>query len=137
MFGESGLKGAYREWKEGFSYGFPWEEKEDGDAAPTNPLQGPNVWPGPEAMLGGSWKGALTGLFADLVEVAEAVCRALSLALGREEDYLAREVCKGGETISLVRAFHYLPVGALGEGEGKAAIGSSPHTDWCVVWCGW
>ncbi len=120
------------------------EEEKQQQPPPTpqkNPLQGPNAWPtdlDTLAALGGGpqWQGTFTTLFADLVAVAEALARALSLALGREEGFLAAGVCKGGETISLCRAFHYLPLPPREEGvggEGKAAfIGSSPHTDWWV-----
>ena len=38
VFGESGLKGAYREWKEGFSFGYPWEDEPDAKQQPANPL---------------------------------------------------------------------------------------------------
>lgn len=143
--GESGLKGQFREMKEGFSYGYPWGEEEEGGSsssggsgtAPPNPLQGPNQWPDPSLLLpagatAGEWRATLNQFFTDVVAVAEALVRALSLALGKEEGYLATRVCGGGESISLVRAFHYLGVEDEGEGEEKGVIGSSPHTDWCV-----
>lgn len=122
VFGESGLKGEFQEGKEGFSYGYPWEE----GTPLSNPLQGPNQWP---SALGPAWRVALERCFADLVEVAEALVRALSLALGKEEGFLAG-VCQGGETISLLRAFHYLPVERVAGAGAERPIGSSPHTDW-------
>lgn len=37
----------------------------------------------------------------------------------------------GGDSISLMRLFHYMPYGLAGAvGEGQERIGSSPHTDW-------
>lgn len=53
--------------------------------------------------------------------------------INREEDHLGH-LCQGGETISLMRAFHYLPTSELAarglQNDPSIAIGSSPHTDW-------
>jgi len=40
-------------------------------------------------------------------------------------------VLRGGEALSILRLFHYLPprVGGANDG-GKPVLGSSPHTDW-------
>ncbi|CAM9311816.1 unnamed protein product, partial [Phaeothamnion confervicola] len=141
--GESGS--ARLECKEAFSYGFPW----DSAAPPTNPMQGPNVWPetaAAAAALGDGWRPAMLRVFAQMVRASEAVARGLSLGLGQPENFLAG-LCGGGDTISLMRLFHYVPYDSA-EAEAAAAaaaaaasaaaatataaarIGSSPHTDW-------
>lgn len=48
----------------------------------------------------------------------------IAVALGRPPAELL-QLCDGGEIISLVRLFHYLPADPQ-----RASIGSSPHTDW-------
>ena len=57
--------------------------------------------------------------------MARAVVRGLALALNVPPETLLAYCC-GGETISLVRLFHYFPAVA---GRNNC-IGSSPHTDW-------
>lgn len=65
-----------------------------------------------------------------MVQVAEAVTRALSVALGMDEDYLP-SYCTEGDTISLMRLFHYFPYKKADNiSESTTRIGSSPHTDW-------
>lgn len=84
-----------------------------------------------------------------MVSVNEAVARGLSLSpdLGLQD---LPTLCQGGDTISLLRLFHYFPYDnnasssenrggdedsspkSGGGEEGRAGkIGSSPHTDWC------
>ena len=66
------------------------------------------------------------------------MARGLSIALGYDMNYLP-DLCKGGETISLMRSFHYLPyskgdaVAATMTGAVDDRIGSSPHTDWGFI----
>ena len=63
-------------------------------------------------------------------QIASGLCRAFSLAIGKEEDYFHR-FCQGGDTISLMRIFRYLPLGTVEESKDiDTIIGSSPHTDW-------
>lgn len=63
-------------------------------------------------------------------QIASALCRAFSLAIGKEEDYF-HHFCQGGETISLMRIFRYLPLATVEESKDMDTItGSSPHTDW-------
>lgn len=64
--------------------------------------------------------------------MSQGLCAALSLALGQEAGLLPA-LCQGGETISLLRLFHYLPLAQLPPDlPVERAIGSSPHTDWSV-----
>ncbi|TPX63686.1 hypothetical protein SpCBS45565_g06438 [Spizellomyces sp. 'palustris'] len=124
--GESGSSAL--EVKEAFSYGYPWSL----DVAPTNNLQGPNEWPD-TSNLDSTWQKTLENFYAGMVQVAEAVMRALSVALGMDEGYLP-SFCAEGETISLMRLFHYFPDKTadhiIGQQSSSERIGSSPHTDW-------
>eukprot|EP00752_Nemacystus_decipiens_P012401 g10988.t1 len=138
--GESGSH--LLECKEAFSFGFPWPD----DQPPTNALQGPNIWPDRDS-LAEDWRDSMVSLFRLMVSVNEAVARGLSLCpdLGLQG---LPSLCQGGDTISLMRLFHYFPYGnddggggnGKGDGDGGASrreresgagkIGSSPHTDW-------
>lgn len=44
-----------------------------------------------------------------MISVSEAVSRGLALALGPQQDRDLDTCCRGGETISIMRIFHYLP----------------------------
>ena len=39
-------------------------------------------------------------------------------------------IANDGDTISLMRLFHYFPINETEKGQDKAILGSSPHTDW-------
>jgi isopenicillin N synthase-like dioxygenase len=140
--GESG-SAELREVKEGYSYGFDWPATKP----PENPLQGPNAWPA-DGALGGfdsmGFRACMNGVYSACYQVSQAIAGGLAEAL---EQPALLDACKGsgGETISLMRMFRYLPYGAdpaLGlqqqaeEGDASTAadavprIGSSPHTDW-------
>ncbi|KAI8920890.1 hypothetical protein DFJ77DRAFT_447739 [Powellomyces hirtus] len=123
--GESGSQAV--EVKEAFSYGYPWPSTR----TPENSLQGPNEWPDARA-VSPNWQKTLEEFYAGMVQVAEAVTRALSVALGMDAEYFP-SFCKEGDTISLMRLFHYFPY-EKADGSGLAAagarIGSSAHTDW-------
>jgi isopenicillin N synthase-like dioxygenase len=74
-------------------------------------LQGRNLWPSAEMQglehLDHSWRAPLLRLFDGMVLVSKALTSALALALGRREEELAA-MCDGGDSISIVRCFHYL-----------------------------
>ncbi|KAJ3073813.1 hypothetical protein HK102_005935 [Quaeritorhiza haematococci] len=124
------------EVKEAFSYGYPWDPK----VPPTNPLQGANEWPD-RGLVPEGWRETVEEFYADMIKVSEALTRILSLALGKDESYLP-QFCEGGDTISLMRMFHYFPYSKANEltpppsastsapGSEFDRIGSSPHTDW-------
>ncbi|RQM12371.1 hypothetical protein B5M09_003892 [Aphanomyces astaci] len=111
----------YVEVKEGFSYGYEW----DASIPPSNPLQGPNVWP---AELASGHTQTLQALFTSL-DVSGLVCDALSIALHKPSSYF-RSFCSQGDTISILRAFHYFPYSTFSRQGDSNLIGSSPHTDW-------
>ena len=140
--GESG-SAELREVKEGYSYGFDWPARQPADnrpAEPENPLQGPNVWPASD-LRGGfdarEFRTSMNGIYGDCYRVSQAIAAGLAEAL---EQPALLDACQGsgGETISLMRMFRYLPYGAdplgsNGDATRAAAapkIGSSPHTDW-------
>jgi isopenicillin N synthase-like dioxygenase len=114
------------EVKEAFSYGFPWEP---GRPA-ANGMQGPNVWPD-ASWLSAGWRAAMDGYYAALCAIADGLARGFSLANGRDEHWLSA-FCRGGETISLLRLFHYFPYGRADARfpDRHDRIGSSAHTDW-------
>ncbi|KAJ3408660.1 hypothetical protein HDV05_004791 [Chytridiales sp. JEL 0842] len=123
--GESG--GSALEVKEAFSYGYNWDPLKP----PTNPLQGPNVYPIAEA-LDNRWKADLNEFYEAAVEAARATTRCLALAMDLPQ---LPGYCEGGETISLMRIFRYYPYTKASTNSNSYTpdvdrIGSSPHTDW-------
>ncbi|KDO25437.1 hypothetical protein SPRG_09379 [Saprolegnia parasitica CBS 223.65] len=121
--GESGSE--LIEVKEAFSYGYEWPK----DVAPSNPLQGPNVWP-PSSALDATHQRTLRSYFTDLANVSTTLTRHMSVALGQSESYFG-DYAKAGDTISIMRAFHYFPYDKLRRNASDTNfVGSSPHTDW-------
>ncbi|KAF0686453.1 Aste57867_21730 [Aphanomyces stellatus] len=122
---ESGSEDLF-EVKEAFSYGYEWE------GSPQNPLQGENVWP---TELASSHKAGLQHFYTDIAAVSDKVCRIASVALGKPPSHFS-SFCTEGDTISIMRAFHYFPYSIMdGASQTDAAtfIGSSPHTDWGFI----
>ncbi len=120
------------EGKEAYSYGKEWGAQGPPSHA-MNGLVGQNLWPDEKATgLGCAWKSPLLALFEKKVTIARALTCALALALGKEERELV-EMCEGGDDISIMRCFHYLPFETASQRQGgrnEDMIGSSPHTDW-------
>lgn len=122
------------ECKEGYSYGYDWQRS----CRPENNMQGPNQWPD-KSVLDPDFIPTMNGFYSNIVLTSERVIRGLSLALGFKECHLPA-ACVDGDTISLMRLFHYFPYEqlspetALVKGEKieteAECIGSSPHTDW-------
>jgi isopenicillin N synthase-like dioxygenase len=114
------------EVKEAFSYGYPWPH-----GLPTqNSMQGENIWPSP-SLLPDGWQQEMEAFYLQMIRISEALASAFSLSYGRPEEYLSG-FCKGGETISLMRLFHYYPYHHADREfpQAKDRIGSSAHTDW-------
>jgi isopenicillin N synthase-like dioxygenase len=109
--GESGSD--LYELKEGFSYGYELK------AEPKNKLQGQNVWPKDTKE---STVKTLQKFFTFCSTLSLQLTGLLSQAFTGDERWL--EHCADGDTISLMRLFHYF------SSDGKDSIGSSPHTDW-------
>eukprot|EP00960_Hanusia_phi_P056356 763240-Hanusia_phi.AAC.1 len=117
------------EAKEAFSYGYEW----DPTAEPENPLQGPNIWPNLPG-FGDEWKHPLQNIFKRKVKISECITDALAIALDLSQGSFS-ELCRGGDTISLMRMFHYLPFSSASATMKnnsllQSVVGSSPHTDW-------
>lgn len=121
------------EVKEAFSYGYEW------DSAKTqfgNGLQGQNVWPAAaSADENKHWSDAnrdvLNTFFKQMVSASRSVSKNLSQSLYAEASFLDG-FCQQGDTISIMRMFHYFPYDKFGQSapDGFEFIGSSPHTDW-------
>lgn len=114
------------EVKEAFSYGHKWTP----DEKLTNEMQAENIWP-PAGMLPPDWQESMEKFYVDMCGVAEAMTKAFAKSFDQPEDHLSG-YCRGGETISMMRLFHYYPYEAADRDflEKKDRIGSSPHTDW-------
>jgi len=74
-------------------------------------------------------KRSMLGFFDETIRISVAAVEALAEALGDAGKELPA-LCRGGETISQMRMFHYLPPTADCD---KKCMGSSPHTDWHFV----
>lgn len=71
-------------------------------------------------------------LFKAFADASLAISSCMSVALDLDENELTSH-CQDGESISLMRLFHYLPYDAATGQPDEASdgrIGSSPHTDW-------
>lgn len=114
------------EVKEAFSYGY----SEIGRSVEWNDMQAENVWPA-SGLLQQGWQASMEEFYADMCGLAETLTRAFSLSYDKPEDYLS-QFCLGGETISMMRLFHYYPYETADREfiDKKNRIGSSPHTDW-------
>ena len=114
------------EVKEAFSYGFPWEHGK----APENSMQGENVWPDADSVPAG-WQLDMEEFYAQMIRVAEGLTKAFSLSYGMAENHLGN-YCETGDTISLLRLFHYFPYRTADKKfpQQQDRIGSSAHTDW-------
>jgi len=149
--GESGSSHR-REVKEGFSYGKEWPIKVDRSF--DNELQGFNVWPKPEENFSFSTKFILNNLFEELALISKTLVRLISLSLNLESETALDDDISEGDTISLLRLFHY-----FGKAENEELFrfckyidqfqqiksddktstlydrctGSSPHSDWGMI----
>jgi isopenicillin N synthase-like dioxygenase len=117
---ESG--GVLLERKETFCYA---AEPAAVSASSGNALQAPNVWPPDGTPAAEATKVALEKFLVNAALVAAAVCRVLALALDDRD--LVRS-CEAGNSISLVRCFHYF----MNE-EHLGGTGSNQHTDWGLL----
>lgn len=114
------------EVKEAFSYGYQWSSNQ----LLENSLQAVNRWPD-RKNIPADWQQKMELLYAKMIEVAETLTSAFSLSYTNNENYLG-DYCKGGDTISMMRLFHYFPYHKANEKfpEQQNRIGSSAHTDW-------
>jgi isopenicillin N synthase-like dioxygenase len=114
---ESG--GEFLEVKEGFSYGHR-------DAIANGPMQSANLWPSSDQWAA-EHRQRLEAFYVDCGRIADALTLAAFDAIGFPQSK-ATQLSDGGELISLMRLFHYLPYASVSDARPK--LGSSPHTDW-------
>lgn len=103
------------EWKEAFSWSYN-HTSERYNAQ--NCFQAFNVWPD----KGDEMKKSFDQLYKYMLEMMLAICDALVDVV----DVNLRTLCVGGESISLLRAFHYHAY----DEKRPATTGSCAHTDW-------
>lgn len=117
------------EWKEAFSWSYDWDKT---DVKPQNSLEARNVWPEAIISKDGSTDDNIKQSFDDLftfmgkvmVALVDALVEAWPAAYGPVPDL--RTLSKQGDTISLLRSFHY-----YGMTDATANMtGSCEHTDW-------
>lgn len=118
------------EVKEAFSYGYEWEHN-NSQTAFENGLQGLNVWPNDSDQWRNTQRETLNAFYSQMVQASRSVSRHLGQSLYADAHFLD-DFCQQGDTISIMRAFHYFPYAKFGQPapEGFEFIGSSPHTDW-------
>lgn len=126
---ESGLD-EYFESKEGYSYGYDWGE----NSLFQNSLQGPNVWPNLENSNHHIDIETLNAMFSFSNKVATSIIAALAYRYQHETNTTLGIDIVGGETISIMRLFHYFssPPKEMAS-TNKKPTGSSPHTDWGLL----
>jgi isopenicillin N synthase-like dioxygenase len=126
---ESGLQ-QYFEPKEGYSFGYNWRDTLVFD----NNLQGPNVWP--EGVDRGT-VNHMTEMFSRSSNIAEVIVTNLAVYYELLTNSSLGIIVDGGDTISVMRLFHYFSVEServrREEASGRIPIGSSPHTDWGLL----
>ena len=161
-FGAEAGIGSYYEVKEGFSYGYPGVEKKSPSSSSNSdnsitdirrhPMQQENIWP--PFIHSSENQHSLDQLFFEKANFCKLILSLLAdhvMQDNRDDEnyipssfdhYINHDV-DGGETISLMRIFHYLSnftnspdvfsstsgVDSL----NRTIIGSSPHTDWGVL----
>lgn len=117
------------EWKEAFSWSYDWEGR---NANPQNSLEANNIWPAaPEGISNSvdeSMKSCFNQLFAFMGKVMAilvgAILEAWPAHYGPVPDL--RTLSKKGDTISLLRSFHYYAA----TNATTEMTGSNEHTDW-------
>ena len=103
------------ELKEAFSWSYDWSRSPE---TPDSSFEAENVWPKETEEM----QAAFNDLFTFFTRVLYSLCDVLA----EELNLPLREIAMPGETISLVRAFHY----HASESRFPKATGSCAHTDW-------
>ena len=145
---ESGVS-SYFEPKEGYSYGYNFIDQHS-----EHPLQRVNIWP---TDLKHADSIHMEDIYRAAVGLAKIITGAISTIQNGNcmnstsfdpNQPISNDVCspgyvdsidsavdyeraiEGGDTISLMRLFHYFSPSSLDVPRDKQLIGSSPHTDW-------
>lgn len=128
---ESGLLNKYFEPKEGFSYGYSFDDQSD--LPFTNALEGDNVWPDENHFAG---KDILKLMFDMSTRISINIVRSISASYKHHTKEELGLILDGGDRISIMRLFHYFAKNnkaIIGDREDEDIIGSSPHTDWGLL----
>lgn len=139
---EAGVQ-SYYEIKEGFSYGYPGKIN---DIQP-HPMQQSNIWP---PFISNQSQQAFEKLFLEKATFCKLLLSLLAQHINTEQissnddddnvSLISFDIKEGGETISLMRIFHYFSgtdthdsININGSHSSRTLIGSSPHTDWGLL----
>lgn len=128
---ESGLLNKYFEPKEGFSYGYSFDDRSD--LPFTNALEGENIWPDEKYYAG---KDVLKRMFDLSTIISTNIMRSISASYRHHTKDELGLVLDGGDRISIMRLFHYFAKNndaVVGDRQIDSIIGSSPHTDWGLL----
>jgi isopenicillin N synthase-like dioxygenase len=126
--GESGLRDAVFEPKEGYAYG---NDNDNDNNEELNYLNSPNIWPKQQEF--NAHAIVLQELLKRKNEIAFILCKVLLRYNGMMDEDNVHSILDGGNEISVMRLFHYLHVNQ-GQGQGdKDILGSSAHTDWGMM----
>lgn len=161
-FGSEAGVSTYFEIKEGYSYGFPRGSSPE-KFVKRNPMESLNVWP---HRLPGPVSEVLESVLLEKLRVTKIILKALVEAQdldGTPNDFITslmtvndddenktheKTISNDGDSISLMRLFHYFPSASEGHLDdvgdqvryshnankpNKVTIGSSPHTDWGLL----
>lgn len=117
------------EWKEAFSWSYDWDKA---DVEPHNSLEARNVWPeaapskdgSPDHNIKQSFDDLFTFMGMVMVALVDALVEAWPATYGPVPDL--RTLSKQGDTISLLRSFHYYSL----TDPTANMTGSCEHTDW-------
>lgn len=122
---ESGLSDFF-EPKEGYSYGYPFEqEKKYGW------LTSPNLWPSEYPVLD---QQILESVGVDFGILAKTIVQRLLSYRSLKDQQKIDISLENGDKISLMRLFHYFTVSPEDQTHSsKTFLGSSPHTDWGLL----
>lgn len=128
---ESGLLDKYFEPKEGFAYGYPFEDNTVQSFS--NALEGENVWPNESQFTG---KDKMKLLFDMSTIIATNIVNSISASFKHHTKNDLGLILDGGDRISIMRVFHYIAKEnkeVIGDREDNSIMGSSPHTDWGLL----
>lgn len=130
---ESGLLNKYFEPKEGFSYGYSFDDVDQSDIPFTNALEGDNVWPDEKHFAG---KDVLKLMFDMSTRISINIVRSISASYKHHTKEDLGLILDGGDRISIMRLFHYFAKNnkaIIGDRKDESIMGSSPHTDWGLL----
>jgi len=132
-FGEEAGLSNFFEPKEGYSYGYAHN-----NYSQRNLLSAENIWP---TLLSRSDIDNLNNLFSFKTLIAKSILNSVLYSYSKRisvgTTYLNKlqDIANEGETISIMRLFHYFSSNSLNHTSlnESTTLGSSPHTDWGLL----